>query len=871
MTDLIFGISADPTQARQGIGQAEQSLDALRQGVQQVNQQAENSRRTLQTMGRDGSTAAQAAGSSFDRMRADLKQMNIVLDAVNDNFRQTGTRSKGELAVAESAINSLRRSMRRMHGDFDRFETVSGAAARGVVKDATLMQRAISGIGTASAGAQARLAGIGGGLSGAVVGARRGLGFLGIGAGAGVLGGALTLPALVSQADDLQASRSRLGLLQGNDAQTRGLLNARQVPAAFSRARETQDDTQESAERLDRTWRGLFKRANNLRVPILALSDLTFQLGLSTENLGSQADNTGRIIDVVSKNISIAGTSSEQAQNGLQQFIQAIQRGRVEAEEFNSIGQNIPTVLQSAAKGLGLTYTELRDEMIAQRLTSERLAEGLVNDGARVDEQFRKLPKTVRQAGIQLSNVFKQMLDDTNRQNKVTTELVGVFDELRAALSAPATRSFIADSASHTADFVTGLRQAVELLNEPSLKNARSLFGLPSSQAERTGSFQPSLGVAAGNNFSQGIKNLFSELIARNEQRLGIGQTVNAAGKSNPLDFVRNLTFFGEQGGQSVPALEAFFPPMPAAPNFQSERVNGINVIRPKLIEDQTKEVRSQRRYLEGTEKNTDQMIDEFRKLPSNLKGINDKLLPAILEAGRQQADATRQALAALGVQQGNSSSFSGSLSGSSGFDHLGNAGTLTISSGLSSNPYIRNLQQDRNAIIGQIDDQERLRASVANDLTILNGQPTSSLGEIEKQKLEQSLKSIDATIANLENSILDIDKKISSVTNPLSSSVNLGSFATGGFGAIPGVGGTDSVTAVARVSPGEPYAFGDYALDGIRNSRSDGVPGGDTRQVVNQTITNVINVPNQSVRPLIANRSSLYRLLGAAASHANR
>src|SRR5690606_38331627 len=48
-----------------------------------------------------------------------------------------------------------------------------------------------------------------------------------------------------------------------------------------------------------------------------------------------------------------------------------------------------------------------------------------------------------------------------------------------------------------------------------------------------------------------------------------------------------------------------------------------------------------------------------------------------------------------------------------------------------------------------------------------------------------------------------------------------LGKFADGGAGRIPGSGPADSVWAYARVTPGEPYAFGDAALKGIEGGAS--------------------------------------------------
>lgn len=72
-----------------------------------------------------------------------------------------------------------------------------------------------------------------------------------------------------------------------------------------------------------------------------------------------------------------------------------------------------------------------------------------------------------------------------------------------------------------------------------------------------------------------------------------------------------------------------------------------------------------------------------------------------------------------------------------------------------------------------------------------------------------------------------------------------LGSFADGGAGRIPGSGPTDSVWAYARVTPGEPYAFGDAALKGISGAPS--MSGGALQ------VTVVSEVRNGNLVPVMA------------------
>jgi hypothetical protein len=52
----------------------------------------------------------------------------------------------------------------------------------------------------------------------------------------------------------------------------------------------------------------------------------------------------------------------------------------------------------------------------------------------------------------------------------------------------------------------------------------------------------------------------------------------------------------------------------------------------------------------------------------------------------------------------------------------------------------------------------------------------------------------------------------------------NLFHFANGGSGVVGGSGGTDSQLFTAMVTPGEPYAFGQDALDGIAPQQASAI-----------------------------------------------
>lgn len=95
----------------------------------------------------------------------------------------------------------------------------------------------------------------------------------------------------------------------------------------------------------------------------------------------------------------------------------------------------------------------------------------------------------------------------------------------------------------------------------------------------------------------------------------------------------------------------------------------------------------------------------------------------------------------------------------------------------------------------------------------------------------------------------------------------NLFGFADGGAGVVPGTGPADSRVFMAAVTPGEPYAFGDAALNGILGNQSghDGEAAGGATQVNNWYVS------TPSPRAFQQSQASVARSAGRLISRVGR
>jgi tape measure domain-containing protein len=170
---------------------------------------------------------------------------------------------------------------------------------------------------------------------------------------------------------------------------------------------------QEAAEIMDR----IYKISQEVRTPLGSLAQLYTRLAISSRELGiSQKEMLG-FTEMVGKIFAIQGTGMMQARGALLQLSQAMGEGIVRGQEFNSLLENAPLLLDIVAKHLkaaGGSVAQLRRIMLDGKLTSKDFFEALMKGQAEVEEMFKNAPKTFGQGFIVLVNAIERYLGKLN-------------------------------------------------------------------------------------------------------------------------------------------------------------------------------------------------------------------------------------------------------------------------------------------------------------------------------------------------------------------------------------------------------------------------------------------------------------------------
>lgn len=164
----------------------------------------------------------------------------------------------------------------------------------------------------------------------------------------------------------------------------------------------------------------LYAQAQNVGISIESQADLYAKLARATEGTGRSAKDLLTITDVIAKNLKISGTSAGQAAGAMLQFGQAAGSGVVHAEEFNSMLEGMPTLVQGVAKALGLTVSELKNLVNQGQITSAQWLDAMVKMREATDEQVSAMGSTFEQAMQRMANSFFKFNAEVANQSGIS-------------------------------------------------------------------------------------------------------------------------------------------------------------------------------------------------------------------------------------------------------------------------------------------------------------------------------------------------------------------------------------------------------------------------------------------------------------------
>jgi tape measure domain-containing protein len=165
---------------------------------------------------------------------------------------------------------------------------------------------------------------------------------------------------------------------------------------------------------------GIAQRSN---ADLASTASLYGKVAQSAKALGINQQQVADVTEIVAKAMQLSGADANTAAAGIQQLGQALSTGVLRGEEFNSVFEASPKLVEAMAAGLGVATGDMRAMAEAGQLTSDVVVQALLSQKIAIDEVYGKLPQTVGQAMTGLGNAATLFAGKLNEQTGATQGL----------------------------------------------------------------------------------------------------------------------------------------------------------------------------------------------------------------------------------------------------------------------------------------------------------------------------------------------------------------------------------------------------------------------------------------------------------------
>lgn len=206
--------------------------------------------------------------------------------------------------------------------------------------------------------------------------------------------------------DNLGGGFSRLAVAVKGYISIQALIKLQQISEEFTLLQARVTRLSSSSEEGARSFQQLVSIASTTGASLGDTVNLWQQLTATLKTVGATNSDVNRLVMTLQKIGTIGGSSAQEMANALRQFMQSVASGRIQAEEFNSVLEQMPELARQIADGMGIPFNELRQLMLAGKLDIGEVLAALERRSDEINQQFEKMPRTVTQATNALVTQF---------------------------------------------------------------------------------------------------------------------------------------------------------------------------------------------------------------------------------------------------------------------------------------------------------------------------------------------------------------------------------------------------------------------------------------------------------------------------------
>lgn len=169
---------------------------------------------------------------------------------------------------------------------------------------------------------------------------------------------------------------------------------------------------------VDELKKKIFASAQAARASYQTTADVISKLGMQAGKAFKNNDELIAFAEQLNKNFVIAGTSASGIESTMYNLTQAMASGVLRGQDFNSVIQNAPQIIQNMADYMNMPREQMRKLAEEGKLSAEVVKNAMLAAAQKTNEEFEKIPMTFEQIWTSIKNhallAFEPILQKLN-------------------------------------------------------------------------------------------------------------------------------------------------------------------------------------------------------------------------------------------------------------------------------------------------------------------------------------------------------------------------------------------------------------------------------------------------------------------------
>lgn len=225
----------------------------------------------------------------------------------------------------------------------------------------------------------------------------------------------------------------------------------------------------------------LFDLANKTRTPVEETATAFTRFDRALKYMGKTQEDTLRLTETINKGLIVSGATAQESASALLQLSQAFNAGKLQGDEFRSISENMPMVLDAVAKALNKPISAVKQLSTEGKITAKVMYDAFKIMESSVDAKFAKTIPTLSQSVAVLRNEWIQFIGQLDQSTGASRALSSAIITLSQNLGTVAVAAGVAGAAMITyfgPSFVAIMANATRSVTTFTLALARNPIGL---------------------------------------------------------------------------------------------------------------------------------------------------------------------------------------------------------------------------------------------------------------------------------------------------------------------------------------------------------------------------------------------------------